>query len=150
MLEDKFTRGFLAGLAGGIVANIISFVGGALGTTDVRTADLIGIFFFAKEPPFTSGEVLYGLIGHLIITGAIGIVFAYLIPHIKRKYIAFKGIMGAMIIWYFAYIITTLFRLPGTVPTDMSTALTDGVTTIAYGLVLGVAYGKLSRGHMED
>jgi len=60
---DRFFRGFAAGLAGGIVR---------------RFLDWSGVFLFGRLPKSTL-EIGYALLIHLVLTGALGVVFAFFI-----------------------------------------------------------------------
>lgn len=143
-MEDRLTRGFAAGLIGGIVTNGFSLLAGALGWTTVRTADLIALVVYAHTPPFTSGEIAFAIFGHLIVSGILGVGFAYLVPRIANSNLGLKGMVFSGAVWYIVYSITTLFDLPGTVPTPLNTAITDGVAAVIFGLSLAVALPALT------
>lgn len=52
-MEDRFTRGFIAGIIGRIVANAFSIFAGTMGMTNLRTVDLIGAILYDYAPPYT-------------------------------------------------------------------------------------------------
>jgi len=136
ILRDKFTRGFIAGITGGLVANIASLLFGFLGLTTLRFADWTAIIILGQTPPFSTGEILFSLAVNIGFTGILGIVFIYLIPLIKITNLLFKGWIFSTFIWFFIYSITTLFKVEGTMPIPLTTALANVVTTSIYGLVL--------------
>jgi hypothetical protein len=144
-MKDRFISGFFAGIIAGILTNIWSFIAGAIGMTNLRTADLIGVIVYAKAPPFGFGETVFALLGHLLLTGTIGITFAYFLPHVGSRYIFFKGWLFSMTIWALIYGVTTFFKVPGTVPTTFNTALTAGISSTIYGLVLSFFWLKLCK-----
>lgn len=151
-MEDRLTRGYVAGVIGGIITNAFSFLAGFLGWTTVRTADLISLTLYAHTPPFTFGELAFALIGHIHISGALGMGFTYLVPRIASSKLWLKGIVFSIAIWYSIYSITTLFELPGTVPTPLNTAITDGIAAVIFGLSLAIVLqaftpkGKMTSG----
>lgn len=143
-MDDRLTRGYVAGLIGGIITNAFSFLAGALGWTTTRTADLIALVVYAHTPPFTFGEIAFAFIGHLIISATLGVGFAYLVPRIASSNLWLKGIVSSVAVWYVVYSITTLFELPGTNPTPLNNALTDGVAAAIFGLSLAVSLQALT------
>jgi len=136
ILRDKFTRGFIAGMTGGLVANTASLLFGFLGLTTLRFADWTAIITLGKAPPFSTGEILFALAANIGFMGILGIVFIYLIPLIKSTNLLFKGWIFSTFIWFLIYSVTALFKVEGTMPLPLTTALANVVTTSIYGLVL--------------
>ena len=144
IVEDRLTRGFFVGLAGGIVSNAFSFLAGAMNLTTIRQADLIGLIVYAHTPPFGFGEIAFALLGHLIVSGVLGVGFAYWVPHVTSRALWLKGWLYSVAIWFAVYGITTLFKLPGTVPTPFKTAVADFVGATIFGVVLALALRALT------
>lgn len=143
-MDDRLTRGFVAGIIGDIIANAFSFLAGALGWTTIRTADLIALVVYAHTPPFTFGELAFAFFGHLIVSGTLGVGFAYLMPRIASSNLWLKGIIYSVAVWYVVYSVATLFELPGTIPIPLNTAITDGVAAVIFGLSLAIALPALT------
>jgi uncharacterized membrane-anchored protein len=143
-MEDTFTRGFVAGIIGGIPTNAYSLFAGAIGITDLRTVDLIGALLYAYSPPFGYGEIALALVGHILISGILGIGFAYFIPIVTSRNIFLKGWLFSITIWFLVYAGTTLFRVPGTIPTSLNTTITDLISATIFGLILAFALRKLT------
>lgn len=141
-MKDKFTRGFFAGIAGGLAANGVSLFFGFLKITTLRFADWTGIIIFGHIPPFSTGEILFAIIGNIGFAGFLGIVFTYLISLIKSINLLFKGWVFSTFIWFFIYAITTLFKVEGTMPLPLNTAIANVITTSVFGLVLAGTLGK--------
>lgn len=143
-MEDRFTRGFIAGIIGGIPTNALSFLAGAVGMTNLRTVDLIGVIFYACPPPFGHSEILFALLGHILLSGILGIIFAYLIHKVTNQNLLFKGWIFSITTWFIVYAITTLFQVPGTIPTSLNTTITDFISATLFGLVLAISLRKLT------
>lgn len=143
-MEDTLTRGFVAGIIGGIPTNAYSLFAGAIGITNLRTVDLIGALLYAYSPPFGYGEIVLALVGHILISGILGICFAYFIPIVTSRNIFLKGWIFSITIWFLVYAGATLFQVPGTVPTSLNTTINDLVSASIFGLVLPFVLRKLT------
>lgn len=143
-MEDRFTRGFVAGIIGGIVTNAWSIFAGAMGMTTLRTVDLMGLILYAYSPPFGLGEIAFALVGHLLVSAALGVGFAYFVPRVTSRNIFLKGWIFSVTIWFTIFALTTFFKVSGTVPTPLKTILTTFVSTTIFGLTLAIALRKLT------
>jgi len=143
-VEDRMTRGFVSGIAGDVITNAFSFLAGALGWTTIRSADLIGIIVYAHKPPRAMDKIVIATFGHLMVSGVLGIGFAYLLTHIESTHLWVKGVVFSLATWYAVYSVTTLFEVPGTVPTPFNTTVTDGVASVIFGLSLAIALKMLT------
>jgi len=135
-MADRLTRGFIAGISGGIAANAFNLFLGAAGLSTLRFIDWTGIVMYDHTPPFTLGETLFAFIGQLIFTGGLGVMFIFLIPSINSKNLLFKGWLWGVSIWFIIDGITTLFPVEGTSPTPLMTSVSNYMTASLYGLVL--------------
>lgn len=143
-MEDRFTRGFMAGIIAGVVANVWSLFAGAMGFTNLRTVDLIGVILYAYAPPFGTGEIIMALMGHLLVCSVIGVGFAYFVLQVTSRNIFLKGWIFSVTVWFAIFAITTLFKIPGTVPLPLKTVLSSFVSTTIYGFILALALRKLT------
>jgi len=142
-MQDKLTRGFVAGIIGGIAANIWSFFSGAIGFTKLRFVDWASIIIYAHTPPFSFGETLWALLIQLGYTGGLGIIFIYLISKVTTRNLLFKGWLFAEAIWFLTYAITTLFKVDGAIPIALPTAISDFISSAVFGLVQAKALQML-------
>jgi hypothetical protein len=133
-LQDRFERGFIAGVIGGIIMNIWSFISGYLQFTHLRMVDWAGIMFFGHTPPFTLLENIVALGLQLGFSGFLGVVFAFLIPMIASQNLYFKGLVFSAAVWFFIYGVTGLFRVPGTVPASVGTVVSNLIAAFLFGL----------------
>jgi len=134
-MQDKLTRGFFAGILGGLAANIWSLFSGAIGFTKLRFVDWSSIIIFAHTPPFTLGETAWAFFAQLLYTGILGILFVYLISKATTRNLLFKGWIFGEAIWFFTYALTTLFKVEGTIPIALTTAISDFISASLFGLV---------------
>ena len=113
MLQDRLLRGFLAGLTGGIVMNLYSFILVALNWTEMPFYKWAAIIILGKDDVGGTIAVVLGVIGHLIFTSLIGIGFSYLIPRLESRYLLFKGWVYAICVWFVIYGFSMLFKVQG-------------------------------------
>ena len=99
-IDDKFTRGWVAGTLGGLVGGILSFLLYNIGITKMRFSDWSAILIFGRPQPFSLADQIYSLIIAAGSTGITGIIFAFLIPVISEKNIYFKGWIIFLIPWW--------------------------------------------------
>lgn len=144
ILSDRFTRGFVAGVIGGTVAAVYSYVAGMMGFTTLRIADWIAIFIFAHTPPFGVGELVYATLGQLAMAGVLGAGFAFWLPHVSSRNMLLKGWLFSVAIWFALYAITALFSLQGTVPLPLKTAISNFVSATVFGLGQALALKALT------
>jgi len=138
-VEDRLTRGFIAGVVGGIGMNLWGFFAGLMNFTTLRMADWAVIMIYAHTPPFDSGEIIFALLGQLFFTGALGAAFVYLLRLVTSKNLIFKGWFFSVLIWFFIYAVTTLFKVEGTMPLPFKTAVANFIAATIYGLALPIA-----------
>lgn len=143
-MEDRFIRGFFAGILGGVITNAASFLEGATNLTTIRTADLISIIIYAHEPPFGLGEIVFALLGHIFVCGVLGAGFAYWVTKVTSRSLWLKGWFFSVAVYFSLYSLTTLFEVPGTVPTPLNTIISDAANTTIFGISLAFALQALT------
>lgn len=136
-MRDRFTRGFIAGLAAGIVMNIFSFLSFALNWVEVRFLDWAGMFIFGRQPEGVV-EVTLSLTGQLFFTALLGVIFAYLVSITSSKNYIFKGLTFGLAVWFSTYAIAILFRVPTLTRFGVDTVTSNIVGALLYGLVLAL------------
>jgi len=142
-MDDRFTKGFFAGVFGGIAANTWSFFSGYIGFTSLRFVDWAAITIYGHIPPFSSGEILVALVSNIVFTGMLGVAFAYLVPQVTSENIFLKGWVFAMATWFVIYGISVLYKVPGVVPIPMWTVLSDMISASTFGLVQAYTLASL-------
>jgi len=138
IINDRFTRGWIAGAAGGILGSIWGFLSFYMGTSTLRLSDWIAILVFGRQPPFSLGDHLHAVVVLAILSGVIGIVFAFLLPVVTEENIYFKGWVIFLIPWWIIYLLTALAQTAGTMNLPLMTVLSNAVGASITGL--GTAY----------
>ncbi len=142
VIKDRFTIGFIAGVLGGVVMSILDYISLALGISEMLFIDWAAVFIFANRTD-AFGELIVAQVGQLLFSGFTGILFAYLIIGVTSKYLYFKGVVHALLVWFFSYAIVVLFEVTPLTPVRLDTILSNIVSVIIYGLVLAVVHKKL-------
>lgn len=142
-MEDRTLRGFVAGVIGGVTATILGHLSYILGINTLRATDWTSILLYAHEPPFSIGEQLLALFILIGWCGAIGSMFAFFILRVTKRHILFKGWMLGTTPFFVIYLLTTLFRVQGTVPIPFSTALSNYITTSIFGVAMAYSFNAL-------
>ncbi|WP_243152943.1 YqhR family membrane protein [Sporotomaculum syntrophicum] len=143
--SDRLTRGFLAGLVGGILMDIISYISLKLKIADLHHSDWPAIILFGHQPTNTI-EAVFALLIQLIFVGFLGILFTYLVTGLfSNENYLFKGWLFGVISWFIIYVITFLAKIPELAPLDTGTAITDFIAGSVYGLVLAETIHRLEN-----
>ena len=135
-LTDRLTRGFLAGVVGGILMDIISYISLKLNIANFHHTDWPALILFGQQSANTV-EVIFAMIIQLIFVGSLGILFTYLLTTLfSSKNHLFKGWLFGVMSWFLIYVIASLAKFPELTPLDTGTAITDFVIASVYGMVL--------------
>jgi hypothetical protein len=138
-LTDRFTGGFIAGLIGGISTTITGYPLYLLKISTLRFADFAAILIYGHKP-YNLVETLFAILINWGFAAAGGIIFVYLIKAISSKNLIFKGWFLGVSIWFLAFIISTLFKVPGLVEVTFKNAFINFLISSIYGMVMAVAY----------
>ncbi len=142
MIDDRFTVGFIAGVVSGIVSNIMDYISYGLGITKLLYIDWASVFILGHRFENT-GEALLGQWGDLLFSGLVGVVFAYLVAGVSSKYLYFKAIAFAYMVWFSTSATVFLFDMSALTSIGADTALSNVITTGIFGLVLAYVHGRL-------
>lgn len=142
-MKDRFTRGFIAGIAGGIameITNVINY--DIFHIAKMRLLEWASIFVHGNKTT-TTGEFVFALMIQILFSGLVGIIFAYLITWLNSKNYILKGIVYGFAIWFASYSIPILFKKINNVATG--TALSNIISAVVYGIVLGATLKWLDK-----
>jgi Na+-transporting NADH:ubiquinone oxidoreductase subunit NqrB len=143
-LNDRFTRGFLAGVLGGIVMSILDLISFALGIVELLYLDWAAVLTYGYRPN-TILETVVAQAGQLFFSGIMGIIFAYLITVVGSVNYLFKGCIYGLAIFFGSYAITLLFKVSPLIPIHVDTVLSNIVTSLVYGVVLAQSLHWLEK-----
>lgn len=135
-INDRFTRGFVAGGIAGIISGLVGHFVYSLGFTTVRTIDLAAILIFARTPPFSLGDQIFATLIHAGWSGVMGVFFAYIIRVIGSENYYFKGALIGVSSWFAVYILTTLFKIEGTLNVALTNAIGNSFIAVIAGLAI--------------
>ncbi|MCW3489966.1 hypothetical protein [Dethiobacter alkaliphilus] len=145
LFEDRLFRGFIAGLIGGVIMNIYGTVSWLLGFSQIPFWQWASIIILGRPEVQGVGQHAIGLIGHLVFTGILGVLFAYFLPAVSSKLYLFKGWLYGVAIWFFIYSISHLFEVEGTFPIQLRTATSNVIGASIWGIVLAWALAWLDK-----
>lgn len=145
VVRDRLTRGFAAGLLGGIamnITNLTSFY--ILNWTDVRFLDWAAVLLYGHRPA-NFLETAFALGGQLFFAGLVGIIFAHLLPKVTSGHYLLKGWIYGLFIWFSTFSLAIMFRLPTLATIGFDTASSTLIGASVYGLVLAEAMRRLDQ-----
>lgn len=141
---DRFMRGAVAGLAAGIVKDLWTLGSKTLGFGEISFIDWMAVMEFGRLPN-ESLHFILATFSHLVILSALGVGFAYLVPHIETGYLVAKGIMYSLIVGTVLYVIPILYKMPYIGRPGADTALSNLIGSIIYGALLAIVLQRLSK-----
>lgn len=142
---DRYFRGFVSGLIGGVAMNIWSlFSYHILHFSTLRMLDWAGIMIYGHLPMTFLGSA-YALTVHLFWTGFLGIVFAYLITYTTSQHYILKGIIFSVISGIIIYSLPRLFHIQNLTTTPFTTSVSDHTGGIIFGVTMAYFLGKFDR-----
>lgn len=142
-MKDRFTVGLLSGIGAGIVASLANlFITQILHFGNLRFIDFSAVFIYGRKP-HTLGEDLFAWVGYVAFTSFLGVLFAYLIPHISSQNFMLKSIFFGIAVWFFSYALTFLFQSPFLQNISLPSAISNLIAASIFGLVMGWLYLRL-------
>jgi hypothetical protein len=148
-MEDRMFRGFVAGLIGGVVSSVLTYLSYFLGFTTLRLPDWASILMYAHTPPFSLEELMFSTFIYICWCGAVGSVFAYFLLRVTSRMIYFKGWVLGTTPYFLVYLFTTFFQIPGTAPTPFNTAFSDYIASTIFGLVMAYSFKVLDQATVQ-
>ena len=142
--DDKFVNGFIAGIIAFLITGPIGLAVKYFELVELDLADFSGLLTLGRIPEGLSEDIFAALVD-MMVSGALGIIFAFLVPYIGIRYLLFKGwfILGAA--WYIYYPVVTMGIVNKNIDLSVQTHLINGIIAGLFGLVLAQAYNWLHR-----
>jgi len=140
---DRFFRGFIAGVVGGLIMNAWSlFSFHILHFTDRRYLDWASAVLYGHLPSSTF-EAVYALIIQILWVGLLGILFAFLVPTITSRGYLLKGLIYGLSIGFLIYAIPTLLQMPELAETPVKTTVSDHIGGFIWGLTMAYTLHRM-------
>ncbi len=143
-MEDRFTRGFFAGFLAGVIQAAYNLLANYLRITTVSWFSVAGVLIYGHRPRTTAEEIFSWLIA-MGFSGAMGVLFAYLLPQVTSHQYHFKGIFFGVAVWFVSFALTVLFRIPGLSQVDFASALTNFVGACIWGVLTAEFLRRLGK-----
>ncbi|WP_122627871.1 hypothetical protein [Lucifera butyrica] len=143
-MEDRFIRGYIAGVIGGIVMVLLDYILFVLGISEARYLDLVAIMIWGYVPLTVFGQSIAQVIqlGHAAL---VGITFAFLVPVIDNKYLLFKGATYGAVVWFTVFAIGSLYKLSLFYLSSPTNAFSHLITSAIWGVVAAVALTRMEK-----
>ncbi|HBV86067.1 MAG TPA: hypothetical protein DEF42_05240 [Desulfosporosinus sp.] len=144
VLEDRFSRGFLAGAVSYFPQLIWLIIAMLIGFTELIYSDFASILVYGR---FAQDIYEYVFAEFIVVFwhGFLGVIFAFLLPVIKSKNLYFKGWFYGNAIWFASYVVTTLFQVPELGDINLKTSISNMIGASIQGLFLGFAFIYLEK-----
>ncbi len=133
---DRFFRGLIAGIVGGVAMNLWTLIAVFIFNWPiVRFIDWAAIMIYGDFPR-SHVEGLFSLMMQLLWVGVLGIIFAYLIPHITSRGYLLKGAVFGVVLGFLIYAIPTLLQMPLLAENSFITVLSNHIGGLIWGLTM--------------
>lgn len=142
--NDRFVRGFAAGIVGGIVQNVFDVISNLMKIDELTFFDWAGIAIYGSKPNNLL-EYSVAIFGQFLFAGLLGIIFAYFIPQVTSKNIIIKGVIFGLTTWFVLFIIPLLFKIKELMETHAISSASDAVTALIYGFVVALTLNWLDK-----
>lgn len=142
---DRFFRGLVSGIIGGVFMNIWSlFSYHILRFSQRRFLDWSSVLLFGHLP-HNWLEAGYALIYQLLWSGLLGAVFAFLIRELSTsRGLIIKGVFFGAVSGFVIYSFAVMFKIPSLDHTPFNTAVSNHIGGIIWGLVTAYSLKKMS------
>lgn len=144
-VEDRFTRGFTAGLISSAPAFLFNQGAFYVRFSSLRWTDFMGIFIYGKKPVLFL-EHLFAVIVVLLFLGLLGGIFAYLILKISSDSHLLKGWIFGLIVWFGTFSITSLANRPEISTVSVNTAFSNFLGASIWGAAMAHVLQWLDKG----
>ena len=150
ILKDRYTRGLTAGLLAGVIAlawNLFSFY--VLRFATLLWGDFVAALIF-RRPVAAPWEYVFSMLIGVMFTGFLGVVFSLLIPVTKSRFLWLKGLLFGVAIWFLAYSLAIMFRIPTLTHIPSPTVLSNFIGASLWGLSLGIFLEMMQKRLQEQ
>lgn len=133
-LQDRLSRGFIAGLIAGLVMYILDYISFfLLHFSKERILEFAAELIY-KHHALNFTQAAIAKSAQLLFAGILGMVFAYLIVKQKGRRYLIEGWVYGILVWFAIYALGRQLNVLGDV--TIQTALSYTITSSVFGLVL--------------
>lgn len=144
---DRTFGGLIAGICGGIVMNVLSYISYYFNFAAIRFVDWSAIFIFGFRAP-DIWHHLVALTAQILWAGFLGVIFAFLIPLIGPKGYLIKGAYFGFISSFLIYAMPCMFHVEELHILPVETAITEISGGTIWGLTTAYVLHRL--GYVVD
>ncbi len=132
---DRFTRGLIAGIAGGIAMNLWTvFAVFVLQLEIIRFVDWAAVILYG-DLARSHIEATLALLMQLMWSGVLGIAFAFMIAQVSSQRYYLKGAVFRIISGFIIYAIPTVLQVPVLAEHSFATVASNHTGGLIWGLV---------------
>ncbi len=143
-MDDRFVRGFIAGITAWLPTFVVNYAMEVFGVSRLMFKDFLAVMIFGRLVG-NYAELFFAYIALIGFLAVLGVIFAYLILGIGEKYLYFKGINYSLTLWFSFYAITHLYRMHELTTIDLGTAIGNFLGASVWGLCLVIVWQWLTR-----
>lgn len=135
-LDDRATRGMIAGFVAGIITKSYDLTAFYLGISTLRWMDFSGLMMYGKIPVYLSHQI-FATLGTLFFHSLLGIMFVILIQRLlTSKNLLLKGWFFSVALWFIIFAVFHLFKVQELNVVPLKTTISSFVGASIWGLTL--------------
>ena len=143
LIKDRFTNGVISGTIASIIQNLLTFISYyLLHFAKIRYLDYASEMLYGHFPK-NFIETVFAQMGQILFDGFLGIIFAMVVPLIKKENFLFKGWYYGATSWFLIFSLGILFKIPSLHHPAWQTVVSNFFSASVYGLVLAFTFRKL-------
>lgn len=145
-MQDRLLGGLLAGFIAGVVKNVLDFLSFyVFGFAKERLVDWTGAILYGQLPK-SLPEQAVALLAHLVWSGLLGVVLAYLMPSLTSRNYVIRGLAYGAGVWFAIYGLTMVFWPKNlTLVVDWETVVSQFLGALAFGLTAAHVLARLEN-----
>lgn len=144
-MKDRFLRGLLAGVTGGIAMNALSYpLEQLIGAKRYLFIEWSAIMLFGDRIANT-GEMIVALGAQLLWSGFLGILLAYLYPLISSRGYLLKGALFGFVLCFFMTAIPVLLNVRYLQESSLATTIGNIVGALIWGMTTAYVLKYLDK-----
>lgn len=143
-MNDRFTSGFIAGIAANIPALIIDKIISVLELKDVDFVHFAAALAFEGQIDSTV-KWLFALAVEMMFAGFLGTLFILALALWTPKYYYFKGALFGACIWFTIHVLDVIFKIPEILNINFASAVVHYFVSIVWGVLTAYIYRQLEK-----